>query len=134
VGGDGCETVIARRLCAEAMNMEKLMLGGVSLSGAASVQRKSNGVAATTHATAAKAPEAPAETRNLDAVIRQIDTYLRSVNRSLEFRVDSISGRTVVSVRDSATGDLIRQIPTEEVLHLAQTMHEDTLVLLDESV
>jgi flagellar protein FlaG len=63
------------------------------------------------------------------AVAKQIEDYLRSVNRSLEFRVDADTGRTIVSVRDSATGELIRQIPGEEVLRIAQAMKELTSLL-----
>lgn len=58
----------------------------------------------------------------------QLDSYMKSMNRSLEFRVDEASGRTVVSVRDSETGELIRQIPGEDVLRMAR--HMDTKSLL----
>lgn len=67
------------------------------------------------------------------AVAHRIETYLKSVNRSLEFRVDAASGRTVVSVRDSETGDLIRQIPGDEVLRFAEMAEDQTIVLLNES-
>lgn len=60
------------------------------------------------------------------AVAQQIEAYLRSVNRSLEFRVDADTGRTIVTVRDSETGELIRQIPGDEVLRIAQAMRELT--------
>ncbi len=45
-----------------------------------------------------------------------MEKYVRSVGRSLQFRVDEDSGRVVVSVRDPSTGELIRQIPSEEAL------------------
>lgn len=66
------------------------------------------------------------------AVARQIEAYLRSNSRSVEFSVDADSGRTVVSVRDKETGELIRQIPGDEVLRIAQAMKELTS-LLDET-
>ena len=56
------------------------------------------------------------------AVAAQLESYLESIGRSLQFSVDSASGRTVVSVRDRATGDVIRQIPSEEALRLAQAL------------
>ena len=74
------------------------------------------------------APEA------IHAVAQRIESYLKSVSRSVEFRVDADTGRTVVSVRDSQTGDLIRQIPGEEVLRLAEMADDQTIVLLDEKV
>jgi flagellar protein FlaG len=53
---------------------------------------------------------------------RQLETFMQSMNRYLEFRIDEDSGRTVVTVKDRATGDTIRQIPSEEVLRLAQNL------------
>ena len=67
--------------------------------------------------------------------VQRIQSYLKSVNHALEFRIDSDSGRTVVSVRDVETGDLIRQFPSEEVLRLAQLADEQqNLALLSETV
>jgi len=56
------------------------------------------------------------------AVAQQLETYLRSVGRSVQFSIDTKSGETVVSVRDATTGGLIRQIPSEEALRLAQAL------------
>jgi len=53
---------------------------------------------------------------------RQLETFMESMNRYLEFRVDEDSGRTIVTVKDKTTGDVIRQIPSEEVLRLAQNL------------
>jgi uncharacterized FlaG/YvyC family protein len=49
-------------------------------------------------------------------------------------RVDKPSGHTVVSVRDTETGDLIRQFPGDEVLRLAEMAQEQTIVLVREKV
>ena len=58
------------------------------------------------------------------AAAAQIDAYLRSNGRSLEFRVDQDSHRVIVSVHDAATGEVIRQIPDEEVLRTARALSE----------
>jgi len=76
-------------------------------------------------------PPQPQIDVDLQAVAEQIDSYLRSVGRELEFRVDNASGRTVISVRDQATGELVRQIPSEEALRLAESLGTQTAVLLD---
>jgi flagellar protein FlaG len=73
-------------------------------------------------------------TPSIEAVAQRLETYMKSVARSLEFRVDAGSGRTVISVRDSDTGELIRQIPGEEVLRLAQMAEDQTVVLVNEKV
>lgn len=43
-------------------------------------------------------------------------------NASLRFRVDPEAGRVVVSVVDAETGDILRQIPSEEALAIAQSL------------
>jgi flagellar protein FlaG len=68
------------------------------------------------------------------AAARQIDSYLRSVSREVEFRVDDESGVTIVTVRNTATGEVIRQIPNEEVLQLARRFTDRSGALLDLTV
>jgi flagellar protein FlaG len=53
---------------------------------------------------------------------RQLETFMESMNRYLEFRVDQDSGRTIVTVKDKSTGEVVRQIPSEEVLRLAHNL------------
>jgi flagellar protein FlaG len=81
----------------------------------------------------ARPKQAPAPV-NLEKVAQQMESFLKRVNRALEFRVDDASGRMVCSVRDAETGDLIRQIPNEEVLRLAELAQDETIVLVNERV
>jgi flagellar protein FlaG len=76
----------------------------------------------------------PATEQLIRRAADRIEAYLKSVSRALEFRVDADSGRTVVSVRDAETGDLIRQIPGDEVLRLAEMAEDQTVVLVNEQV
>ncbi|MBL8266926.1 flagellar protein FlaG [Steroidobacter sp.] len=75
-------------------------------------------------ATPASQPAVPAEPspEEVKRAARQLETFMQSMNRYLEFKIDQDSGRTVVTVKDKTTGDTIRQIPTEEVLRLAQNL------------
>lgn len=57
-------------------------------------------------------------------VIQEANQYFQSINRNLEFSVDEDVNRTVVRVVDTDTGELIRQIPSEEMLQLARHMRE----------
>jgi len=79
--------------------------------------------------TQAKPKHEPAD---IEAVAKQLESFLKRVSRSREFHVDDASGRMVCSVRDAATGDLIRQIPNEEVLRMAELAHDETIVLVNE--
>ncbi|MCP5472196.1 MAG: flagellar protein FlaG [Sinobacteraceae bacterium] len=52
----------------------------------------------------------------------KLEEIARSIGRQLQFRVDQDSGRVVVSVRDTSTGELIRQIPSETALRIAEDL------------
>jgi flagellar protein FlaG len=80
-----------------------------------------------------QAPAAPpVEIRKIESVTRQIDSFLRSINKSLQFRVDQATGEMVVTIRDDETGEVIRQVPGEDALRIAQRIEEKLSALLDE--
>jgi flagellar protein FlaG len=70
----------------------------------------------------------------MKAAAEQIESYLRATGRELRFSVDEATGETVVTVRDSVSGDVIRQIPNAEALRLAQALGNQPNVLIDISV
>ena len=77
------------------------------------------------------APEAPPTKETLQAVVKQIESFLKGSERSLQFSVDETTGRTVISVRDAASGDLIRQIPGEDAMRLARALAEGAKSLIE---
>lgn len=80
-----------------------------------------------------QAPAAPpVEIHKIESVTRQIDSFLRSMNRSLQFRLDESTGRMVVSITDAETGEVIRQVPGEEALRIAQNLETRLSGMLDE--
>jgi flagellar protein FlaG len=84
-----------------------------------------------TPAPSAPAP-APAPTEEImRAVARQIESYLKANGRDLQFSVDQDTGRTVVTVRDASTGEIIRQIPDAEALRIAQSLDNQLGTLLN---
>lgn len=82
------------------------------------------------------APSAPAAAPAQSAALRvesssqQLQQAVQAVNRrlsastALEFRIDETTGRTVVKVLDSESGELIRQIPPESMLAIAAAIDE----------
>jgi flagellar protein FlaG len=54
----------------------------------------------------------------LENVVKQLNDYAQTIQREVRFSIDKASGMTVVKVIDSKTKDLIRQIPSEEILAL----------------
>ena len=51
---------------------------------------------------------------------RDVSDYIQTVSRSLQISVDDELGSPVVQVLDTETDEVIRQIPTEEVLEIAR--------------
>jgi flagellar protein FlaG len=75
----------------------------------------------------------PVESHRIESVTRQIDSFLRSMNKSLQFRLDESTGRMIVSICDSETGEVIRQVPGEEALRIAQDLENRLSGMLDET-
>ncbi|MET0029753.1 MAG: flagellar protein FlaG [Candidatus Thiodiazotropha sp.] len=48
----------------------------------------------------------------------KVENLNQLVQRNLEFSVDEDTGRSVVRVIDSNTGEVVRQIPPEQILHV----------------
>lgn len=69
------------------------------------------------------AEEDPARDKLEDAM-SSIQEFVQSVRRNLDFQLDDSSGKVVVKVTDSESGDVIRQIPSEEALKLAESLDE----------
>jgi flagellar protein FlaG len=58
------------------------------------------------------------------AAVRRLNELMEQRQRDLSFHVDEASGRTVITVRDAATSEVVRQIPSEEVLALARVLEQ----------
>ncbi len=56
--------------------------------------------------------------------IEEIREFANLQSRQLDFSIDQDSQRRVIKVMDAETGDVIRQIPSEEVLQLAERIKE----------
>lgn len=76
-----------------------------------------------------KAISAISDEQVKDAVSK-LNEYVQSTERTLDFQMDEDSGRTVIKVFDKASSELIRQIPNELALELAQNLNDDEPSLL----
>ncbi len=65
-----------------------------------------------------------ADAESLQQAVSDISAYVQNLQRDLQFRVDTDLGRTIVSVVDSETKEVIRQIPSEDVLERARFLEE----------
>jgi flagellar protein FlaG len=55
-------------------------------------------------------------------VVAAAGRAVKALHNSVELSLDSKSGQPIVRVVDTETGQLIRQIPTEEVLELRRAL------------
>lgn len=62
--------------------------------------------------------------QNIELAVQEVEAFLQVQNRNLAFTVDEGTERSVVTVKDSESGDVIRQIPSDEVLQLAERIKD----------
>lgn len=80
----------------------------------------------------APVPDDQAHSReNLEKAVGEIRDFVRSSQRQLDFSIDDSTGRVVVKVIATESGDVIRQIPSETALKLAQSLNEAGSLLFD---
>ncbi|KJZ33840.1 MULTISPECIES: flagellar protein FlaG [Pseudomonas] len=72
---------------------------------------------------------AQAEQDKLKMAVQEIEKFVQSVKRNLEFSIDEPSGQVVVKVIASESGEVVRQIPNEEVLKLANSLNDASSLL-----
>lgn len=62
--------------------------------------------------------------RELQRATEDVNRYLAESHRALNFSIDRESGETIVKVMDTEKNEVIRQIPSEEVLALARRLRD----------
>ena len=69
-------------------------------------------------------PERKPSSDQLREAVKEIQESVgnSNSNTNLQFSVDEDTGRTVVSVIDSETRQVVRQIPSEEVMRMARAL------------
>jgi len=60
----------------------------------------------------------------VENAVASMQESTQAMQRNLAFSIDDSTGRMVVKVTDSASGEVIRQMPTEEALRLAESLDE----------
>ena len=71
--------------------------------------------------------------REINLAIEQVQVMMDLRNRSVEFTTDTESGAQVVKVVDSDSGDVIRQIPAEELLSFMRNLTRMLGTFIDET-
>lgn len=86
-------------------------------------------VAATAGVSAMESPKSvsPPEADKLsneqiEQTVDEIRRRIEPVDRNLQFSIDKDTGKTVVKLIDTATKEVLRQIPSEELLSIARAL------------
>lgn len=80
---------------------------------------------------AANAMQEPAPSaEQLSQALKNINSVLQVRSQNLEFSFDSESARTIVTVTDTSTHEVIRQMPTKEAMEIAKALgHLQSLLI-----
>ncbi len=63
------------------------------------------------------------EAKASQAVV-ELNDYVQRVGRDLHFSLDTGSGKTIIKVLNSETKELVRQIPPQKILELAEILEQ----------
>ncbi|WP_418358466.1 flagellar protein FlaG [Shewanella basaltis] len=77
-----------------------------------------------------KEVEQEVDKAQLQQVASDLTDMVAMMQKGLKFSVDDDSGKQVIKVQDIESGDVIRQIPSEEALELAKKISEVSGVLM----
>lgn len=72
--------------------------------------------------------------RDISEAIEKINSRMRADGRALSFSVDETADRTVITVKNSETGRVVRQIPDEALLRVAHRLEDAKGLLQDERI
>jgi len=83
---------------------------------------------------AAVKPKQETKPDELQKAVKDIQEFVQAAQRKLDFSIDDITHEVVVKVIATESGEVIRQIPSEVALKLAQSLHHAGSVLFDDKV
>lgn len=73
---------------------------------------------------AGRAVRVDEEKEPLENVVSDLNKLVRELHRELRFSVDEDSGDTVIKVIDRETDEVVRQIPSEELMRLRKRLEQ----------
>jgi flagellar protein FlaG len=76
------------------------------------------------------AKSAPSSLEQVQQAMRLVAEQVQAKANSLEFSIDKSTGTTVVKIVDTQTRQVIRQIPSQEIIDIAQSIESQQGLLL----
>jgi len=85
--------------------------------------REPRAVAVTAGARAeAEQPASPVSKEQLEAAVQSVRAYIEPIHSGLEFSINNETEQVVIKVIDNTTKEVIRQIPSEEMIAMAKAL------------
>jgi flagellar protein FlaG len=75
----------------------------------------------------------PASREDLSSAVKKLNESMQASSQSLEFSIDEDSKDIVVKVIDQNTKEVVRQMPSEEALHIAKSLDKMRGLLIHET-
>lgn len=86
-------------------------------------QREPRAVAETASAKAqVEQPATPIGKEQLEAAVQNVRAYIEPIHSGLEFSINNDTEQVVIKVIDNTTKEVIRQIPSEEMIAIAKAL------------
>jgi len=76
----------------------------------------------------------PLSASEMTETVKEMNSLLGDMNRNLSFSIDEQLGQDVIVVKDSESEEVIRQIPSEELVILRKKMDDVVGILFDTKV
>ncbi len=76
------------------------------------------------NSTVGNEPSQKVSDKKIEDTLANINDFFKLSDRSMQFSLSEGTGKTVVEIKDGKTGEVIRQIPTEEALNLEKKLDE----------
>jgi|Laugresubdmm15sn_1035100.scaffolds.fasta_scaffold48743_1 flagellar protein FlaG len=71
---------------------------------------------------------------NIHESIERLNQQLKANGRHLSFQMDEKIDRPIITVRNLETGEVVRQIPTEEIVRMAHSLEDIKGLIFNESL
>ena len=74
------------------------------------------------------------DSKKLTEMVRDVNDFLQETHRTILFKIDEKSGEVLIQVQDSKTHEVIRQIPSEEMLEIAKHLDQGKVLIFKKRV
>lgn len=77
-------------------------------------------------------PPAKETPEELQGAVNAVNSFVSNINDSLRFSIDEDTGKTIVKVIDATTKEVIKQIPSEEMVAIAKALDKLQGILIQQ--